>query len=215
MEKIYYDHTTYIWRTKLNLTKYKKHLIKKARQVAQNAKFAYFDGYGYKNEREDINFVGDLLIENKFDEIIQKGINICKELYTEANSTYNKVNYESWVNVVRSKNPKQEQFIDGKLIDVGRYHSHTDINEKRKLFIPTYTLVYYIQMPNILEGEDGVLYFKGENNEYSILPEEDDLIIMPGHMPHAPNNAPKSKIDRIVLASNVGFENLKNQKSII
>ena len=79
-----------------------------------------------------------------------------------------------------------------------------------------YTFVYYIQMPNILEGEDGVLYFKGNNNkEYWILPEEDDLIIMPGYMPHAPNNAPKSKIDRIVLAGNIGFEYLKIKKSII
>jgi hypothetical protein len=71
-------------------------------------------------------------------------------------------------------------------------------------------------MPDVMNGDDGVLYFRGKNKkEYWIRPEEDDLIIMEGDMPHAPNNAPNSTLDRIVLAGNVGFEFLKNFKSII
>ena len=67
-----------------------------------------------------------------------------------------------------------------------------------------------------MNGEDGVLYFKGSNgNEYWIRPEEDDLIIMDADMPHSPNNAPDSTIDRIVLAGNVGFEMIKKEKSLI
>jgi hypothetical protein len=38
---------------------------------------------------------------------------------------------------------------------------------------------------------------------------------MEADMPHAPNNAPNSTIDRIVLAGNVGFDFIKKQKSII
>jgi hypothetical protein len=71
-------------------------------------------------------------------------------------------------------------------------------------------------MPDVMDGEDGVLYFKGKNKkEYWIRPEEDDLIIMEGDMPHAPNNAPNSIIDRIVMAGNVGFDFIKKEKTII
>jgi hypothetical protein len=71
-------------------------------------------------------------------------------------------------------------------------------------------------MPDVMEEEEGVLYFRGQNKqEYWIRPEEDDLIIMEGWMPHAPNNAPKSTIDRIVIAGNVGFEMIKKEKSLL
>jgi hypothetical protein len=70
-------------------------------------------------------------------------------------------------------------------------------------------------MPDVMEEEDGVLYFKGRNgNEYWIRPEEDDLIIMEADMPHAPNNAPNANIDRIVLAGNVGFDYIKKEKTL-
>jgi hypothetical protein len=71
-------------------------------------------------------------------------------------------------------------------------------------------------MPDVMNGDDGVLYFLGENKkEYFIKPEEDDLIIMEAHIPHAPNNAPNSTIDRIVMAGNVGFDFIKKEKSLI
>jgi hypothetical protein len=38
---------------------------------------------------------------------------------------------------------------------------------------------------------------------------------MDADMPHSPNNAPDSTIDRIVLAGNVGFEMIKKEKSLV
>ena len=71
-------------------------------------------------------------------------------------------------------------------------------------------------MPDVMNDEDGVLYFEGENKkEYWIRPEEDDLIIMEAHMPHAPSAAPNSTLDRIVIAGNVGFDFIKKEKSLI
>jgi cupin superfamily acireductone dioxygenase involved in methionine salvage len=111
------------------------------------------------------------------------------------------------VNIVRSNNPVQIQFKHDEMKGVDKYHTHTEINKKNKSFFPHYTYVYYIQMPDVMDGEDGVLYFKGENEkEYWIRPEEDDLIIIPGHLPHSVGLASKSNKDRIVLAGNVGFE---------
>ena len=217
MEKIYYDNITYIWKTKLNRTDDKLIFLKEANSIIESQPNIKMDGFFVKKEwNENLNFIGDFNIKTKLDEIIQIGINECKKLYQEKNTTYNKINIDAWINVVRSAEPVQIQFKHDELRGVDKYHTHTDINRDMKSFVPQYTYVYYIQMPDIMEGNDGVLYFRGENKkEYWIRPEEDDLIIMEGHIPHAPNNAPKSTIDRVVLAGNVGFELIKKEKSLI
>jgi hypothetical protein len=217
IEKIYFDDTTFIWKCKLNLVRNKSKLLKESYELIKSMPENNTDGYGYTQVwNNDINFIGDVNIKNEIDKIMQNGINYCKELFNEYNTTYNKINTDVWVNIVRSKNPIQIHFKHNDLKGIDKYHTHTEINKNNKKFYPHYTYVYYIQMPDIMEGEDGVLYFKGQNdNEYWIRPEEDDLIIMPGFMPHAPNNAPKSTVDRIVIAGNVGFEYIKKEKSVL
>jgi hypothetical protein len=217
IEKIYFDDTTFIWKCKLNLVRNKSKLLKESYELIKSMPENNTDGYGYTQVwNNDINFIGDVNIKNEIDKIMQNGINYCKELFNEYNTTYNKINTDVWVNIVRSKDPIQIHFKHNDLKGIDKYHTHTEINKNNKKFYPHYTYVYYIQMPDIMEGEDGVLYFKGQNdNEYWIRPEEDDLIIMPGFMPHAPNNAPKSTVDRIVIAGNVGFEYIKKEKSVL
>ena len=215
MEKIYFDNDTFIWKGKLNLSHHKDVILSEANILIDSLKeTVHTDGFGYKKEWvNNIDFNGICDIENKLDVICQFGIDICKNIYSEQfNREFNKVNTDTWVNVVRSKEPVQENFYNEKQ----KYHVHTDINKKMKSFVPDYTYVYYIQMPNVMEGEDGVLYFKGsDDKEYWIRPEEDDLIVMEGWMPHSPNNAPKSTIDRVVLAGNVGFDLIKKEKSLV
>jgi hypothetical protein len=212
MEKLYFDDTTYIWKTKLNFIQDKPFFLEEAYSVIESQPNVKTDGFGYKKEwNENLNFIGDVNIKTKLDKIVQTGINKCKEIYNQKNINYNKVNTDAWVNVVRSKNPVQDNFYSDK-----KYHNHTEINKGNKTFIPHYTYVYYIQMPDVMNDNDGVLYFLGKDDkEYWIMPEEDDLIIMEAHVPHAPNNAPSSTLDRIVMAGNVGFDFIKNQKSLI
>lgn len=212
MEKIYFDKDTYIWKTKLNRLGDKQMFLKEAYVVMDSEPNNKTDGYGYKKEwKDNLDFIGEFKIETKLDEIVQIGVNKCKEIYNETNINYNKINTDAWVNVVRSLNPVQENFHTD-----NKYHIHTEINKGRKEFIPHYTYVYYIQMPDVMNEDDGVLYFKGKDDtEYWVRPEEDDLIIMEGHMPHAPNNAPNSTLDRIVMAGNVGFDFIKKEKSLI
>jgi hypothetical protein len=212
MEKIFFDDSTYIWKTKLNRLNDKLVFLKEAYSIIESQPNTKTDGFGYKKEwNKNLNFIGDIKVETKLDEIVQIGINKCKEIYNKKNITYNKINTDAWVNVVRSKNPVQENFHTDE-----KYHIHTEINKKNKDFIPHYTYVYYIQMPDIMNGDDGVLYFKSkEDKEYWIRPEEDDLIIMEADMPHSPNSASESTLDRIVMAGNVGFDFIKNQKSLI
>jgi len=217
MEKIYFDKTSYIWKTKLNLIDNKTLFLKEAYSVIESQPNVKTDGFGLKKEwKEDLNFIGEFKIETKLDEIVQIGVNKCKEIYNETNINYNKINTDAWVNVVRSKTPVQYNFIDGKLNDKNKYHTHTEINKENKNFLPHYTYVYYIQMPDVMNGDDGVLYFLGKNGkEYWIRPEEDDIIIMTADTPHTPNSALKSTIDRVVVAGNVGFEMIKKEKSLL
>jgi len=212
MKKIYFDESTFIWKIKLNHRINKSEFLKDAYSIIESQPDIKTDGFGYKEEwNKNLDFIGDIKVEIRLDEIVQIGIDKCKKLYEEKNIKYNKINTDAWVNVVRSKNPVQENFHNG-----NKFHTHTDINKEMKSFIPHYTYVYYIQMPDAMNGEDGVLYFRGKNGkEYWIRPEEDDLIIMEGDMPHAPNNAPNSTIDRIVMAGNVGFDFIKKEKSFI
>lgn len=219
MEKIYFDENTFIWKGKGNLTNIKDDIIKECMIVIDSQKeLVKYDGYGYKEVwKEDLDFIGNLKEYNKLDSICNICIDFCKKIWnSDIGEDFNKVNMDSWVNVVRSKDPVQIQFKHDELKGVDKFHTHTKINKDNNKFYPNYTWVYYIQMPDVMEDEDGVLYFRGENDkEYWIRPEEDDIIIMPGWMPHAPNNAPKATIDRIVIAGNVGFEFIKKQKSLL
>lgn len=217
MTKIYFDDTTFIWKTKLNLVWDKSKLLKESYELIKSMPENNTDGYGYKQVwNNNLNFTGDIIVRNSIDKVMQYGINLCKELYEEHNTPYNKINADTWVNVVRSKDPVQDEFKNDEFKGENIYHTHTEINKLIKLFVPDYTYVYYIQMPDIMDEEDGVLYFKGKNGkEYWIRPEEDDLIIMHGDMPHVPNRAPKSTVDRIVIAGNVGFDFIKKEKSLL
>lgn len=212
MEKIYFDDSTYIWKTKLNMLDNKENLLETFYKIEHlNADRKDIDAYPYS--------IG---MNNKFDEIIDKSVDICKSLYIKTDNIYDTIHTDAWINVIRSKTPVQPSFVkeDNGVYHLSegnaKYHTHTEIKKINNSFFPHYTWVYYMQMPNNMEGDDGVLYIKGENDkEYWIRPEDDDLIIMEGSLPHAPNNSPKSTIDRIVLAGNVGFEVIKKFKTIL
>jgi hypothetical protein len=217
MEKIYFDKTTFIWKKKLNFSNNKEILLREAYSLIERQPNIQTDAYPYKIiSNSDANSIEELQIQKEMNKIGHIGINYCKEIHNKIDLRYNKINTDAWVNVIRSKNPIQITFKHDELLEgVDKYHNHVDINKKMKSFFPHYTYVYYVQMPDVMSGEDGVLYFKGENDkEYWIRPEEDDLIIMVGDMPHAPNNAPNANIDRIVLAGNVGFDYIKKEKTL-
>jgi hypothetical protein len=217
MEKIQYDNSTYLYKTRLGLTHLKESFVKEANEIIEERKdINKTDGLGYLEFNNDLNFTGKIKKTTNLDIICQEGIDKCKELYIkEKRLDINLYNVEIWINVVRSKDPLQINFVDGELSHDNRYHVHTEINKQQKKFSPIYTFVYYIQMPDIMEDDDGYLFIQGENGlEYRIMPAEDDLIIMNGDIPHSPNNAPKATIDRIVMAGNIRFDYVKKEKSL-
>jgi hypothetical protein len=198
MEKIIFDDKTFIWKHKLNLINDKETILNEVVNLIESSNSSEKERDAYTIHITGVDFIGNIISTCKLDDICQLGINQTISVYNEK---FNKVNFDAWINVVRSKNPVQHRLRKKK------HHIHTEIQERAGKFFPHYTYVYYIQMPDVMDDEDGVLYFKGkDDNEYWIRPAEDDLIIIPGYLPHSPGMAPKSTLNRIVLAGNVGFE---------
>jgi len=225
IEKIYFDEDTFIWKTKLNLKQLKNNFLHRCDYLIDvYANVETNDAYPYKynvkipyNVKKDwqTSISKEIVTFNDMDKIVQCGIDACDSIYINEIGNWNVINSISWINRVRSKTPIQKNFNADDRNE--RFHTHTEISKRANHFNPNYTWVYYIQMPDNIQpnSDDGVIYFKSKTGvEYSILPEEDDLIIMSGDMPHLPMNAPKSSIDRIVLAGNVGFEYIKQTKSL-
>jgi hypothetical protein len=215
MEKIYFDDETYIWRTKFDISHMKDEILEECFDIMGEIGELPGDNFGFFSEwKENVDFDGDFESTKKIYEVVKKGIQACITIFNEnIKLPYNKINTDGWINVVRARNPKQPNFSTETEIEM---HNHTDICHENKVFRPDYTYVHYVQMPDNLEGNDGVLYIEGKDGViYNILPKENDIIIMESRVPHVPASARKSTKDRIVIAGNVGFEMIKKTNSLI
>jgi hypothetical protein len=157
------------------------------------------DGYGYYRNFQEINeIINNILLE-------------CKNLF-DKNNEY-KILEDLWINIVRI-NPLQRNRKYTKFDDLF-YHNHHELNGTHGLFVPQYTFVFYLQMPNNLKDDEGYLFIKdSENNIHGILPNENEALIFNGNIPHGPHYAPNSTKNRVVIAGNVGFEKKYNHKNI-
>ena len=211
MEKIYFDDETYIWKTNFNISHIKDEVLEECLNIIKDVEVSIsYDAFVFFREwKENIDFIGHFESTKKIYEIVKEGIKVCTTLFNEnIKLPYNKINTESWVNVVRAKNPKQDNFLKETEIIM---HNHMNNG-----FRVDYSYVHYVQMPDNLEDNDGVLYIEGKYGIiYNILPKENDIIIMEGRIPHVPGSAKKSTKDRIVIAGNVGFEMIKKTNTLI
>jgi hypothetical protein len=210
LEEIKFSPTLSIWKSKFDLTNRNK-LIQECEEHIKNLPDVWNDGYGYYMN-DSLKYKGyvDIPIEKELDSIMLTAINECIEIYSEK---FNEIKADIWINVVRAKNPIQKNYkSNGGLI----FHNHVDLNIKNKLTPPLYTFVCYIQMPDNLTNDDGVLFMEDvDKSVFSILPKDGDILIMKGDLPHVPNYAPNSTKDRIVLAGSVRMDFSKLNKSLI
>jgi hypothetical protein len=95
-------------------------------------------------------------------------------------------------------------FISNSENKIADYHTHSDgYNSFLCKEPPEWTAVYYVEVPDNLSEGEGRLYFKDENDdEYSILPEESQLIVFKANISHKPGLNLKSIKNRIVYACN-------------
>lgn len=207
IEQIKLSPTLTIWKSKFDIT-FKNKMIDVCREVIENSPNVSTDGYSYymNTKLNSTGFV-DVEIRNELDVVRNLGMNSCIQIF---NKEFNEIKTDIWINVVKAINPVQTTYkSNGSLV----FHNHVEINSMLKRPSPLYTFVCYIQMPDNLANDDGVLFMEDIDKKiYSILPTEGDIIIMKGDLPHVPNYAPNSTKDRIVLAGNMrmDFSKLKN-----
>ena len=103
------------------------------------------------------------------------------------------ISYEDWVYISENTNRQSN------------YHNHLGGgNNKLIKEPPQWSIVYYAEMPNNLQGNDGFLYFLTNNgDEVSVLPKESQLIMFPSNVQHKPQLNKNSTNKRIVYATNI------------
>ena len=210
LKEIVFSPTLSIWKSEFDITN-KDLIISECENLIKNKPKVNTDGYAYYiNNGLKYNGNIDIKIINELDNILYSGIEACITIHKEQ---FNEIKMDSWVNVVRAKNPVQKNYkSNGELV----FHNHVDLNILNKLPPPLYTFVCYIQMPNNLIDNDGVLFMEDVDKKiYHILPKEGDILIMKGDLPHVPNYALNSTLDRIVLAGSIRMNFSKLNKSLI
>ncbi len=210
IEEIKYSSTLSIWKSKFDNSNKNKLILECDEHIKKNPNVKT-DGYAYFIT-DSLKYDGkiNINVSKELDKVLCSGIDSTIKIHEKV---FNEIKMDSWINIVKSKNPVQKNYkSNGSLV----FHNHVDLNLQNKLPPPLYTFVCYIQMPNNLYDNDGVLFMEDvDKNIFSILPEEGDIIIMKGDLPHVPNYAPNSTVDRIVLAGSIRMDFSKFNKSLI
>jgi hypothetical protein len=217
IEEIKFSDSLTIWKAKYEFKDKNQCIVYVSNYIKrylENNKHNISDAYAYfiLNEYKNL-FYKKLIIHNELDEIVLSGIKTIIDLHKDVyNMEYNKIYNDNWINVVKI-NPQQKIWTkENDLV----FHKHTDLNREVGRMEPDFTYITYIQMPNNLSDNHGVLYMRDlEGKIFHYLPEEGDIIIMKGEIEHVPNHAPQSTVDRIVMAGNVTLVNEKIIKTIL
>ena len=213
MEKVLFEDDVFIYKTNVDSDELRNKALADSLDFLSKTQYMPEDNYGYMPDWGSFEYGNDMQTKNGIDEIIKFAVLKCVELEKSNSSKFNKVNVNSWVNVVKAGIPKQSNFKNDKGPVL---HNHVNLQKVAESFHPTYTFVYYAQMPNNLSNNDGTLIIGGSNdNRFYYLPVEGELVVMGGYLPHSPTPAPNSTKNRIVIAGNVGFEISKTKITLI
>lgn len=158
---------------------------------------SYMKSSKYKLEIDLKNHTFDSLYEEAQNEEVKNSLRtiITLILNTFLNSyTTTDVDFviEAWINMVCYE---QEYTYNS------NFHNHYQMNLGN--VISDKSIIFYIQMPNNLQNDDGVLFYEDEDKVKLILPKNGQMIVMDSKTYHVPNIAPFTTIDRIVLGINI------------
>ena len=120
------------------------------------------------------------------------------------------ISYDDWVFISENTNTQTN------------YHNH--LSEGNLNLIkepPQWSIVYYAEMPNNLQGKDGFLSFlTKDKKEVSVLPVENQVIMFPSDALHKPELNKNSTNKRVVYAANIAIldrnkKYVKNTKTLL
>jgi hypothetical protein len=168
------------------------------KDLEYNCDISKFTGYGNKPGSLGIQskiFIVSKNITNLRDELLKLFIS-----HFQLDENY-LIYISDWVFISDNKNNQSG------------YHNHTSENNLDSIKEPPeWTVCYYVEMPNNLEGIDGHISFKTKNDEeVSFLPAENQIIMFPTDILHKPELNKKSTNKRVVYAANLTILD-KNKK---
>ena len=110
-------------------------------------------------------------------------------------------------------------YVSDKNNKYSRFHTHAFSSTLKKDL--DWTFVYYVQIPDIVNDNEGKLFFKTTNGaEFEYVPEEGDLLLFSANLLHKPEINPNSIKERIVYAGSFvlldyEYDYNKNKKVMI
>jgi hypothetical protein len=208
IKEIKFSNTLSLWKTEFDTSNISE-IVEISKKHIDSLPEISNDGYTYYIGVVDVEEFFDRKINNELDKVLNFSINSC---ITLANTSFNTLSTDAWINLVRHKDQKQKFLNNNGEIS---FHKHTELNRKVGLPEPMFTFVSYFQIQNNLTNNDGVLLIKDiDGTIYEYLPHVGDCLIMDGDTLHVPNQALNSTIDRIVLAGNVRLDKIKKEKTL-
>lgn len=88
------------------------------------------------------------------------------------------------------------------------FHTHEFFSPTDNHIVTTWTITYYLEVPDNCQGDEGKLLFStsGEDsNSLKLFPKKNTIYIFNGTLSHRPEIAPNSTKSRVVLAGNVAI----------
>lgn len=173
-----------IFRTKYNGGYLKEDFLKR---TFQNESLYFYKSYKTENSL-------DIKLEcDEFNSINSQVLDFLKE---ELQCNTDKVAKSSWV------------YIQSPEFKMHWMHTHEYLESTNRTNLRTqWTFVFYIQIPpNLKKGEGDIIFETEDKKRHTFVPNENDILIFPGHLPHIAMPTQSGKIDRIVYAANLNFD---------
>lgn len=198
IEEIKFSDSLTIYKTKYNWKYGKEDFIKK------------IDINYYMVGLTDINTSKIFLTCNEFDSVHNISFEVCKKLSNIDEDTWDNTYINNMWVYRQSSNYSYEDYHAHKYPIASNFIENEVLN--------TWTSCFYLKIPSDLVGDEGKIFFKdSQNNEFSLLPEEGDMLFFGADVLHKPKPSPNSKTDRISICSNYSFEipKLKNKRTLL
>jgi hypothetical protein len=202
IDKIEIDKDVFVYRIKKTLIHSKDEILSK---IEQNGSYATIRQLK-KDGSYNVGIQSPLIMNcDELNEVEYTANKIAKEIY----------GYDSFINNTWSLILNSDYKFPINNQDIAGWHDHKSVYAiNSEYYDSSVTFTYYLQLPNNLKNNEGMLSFKVSGGKIiKMMPEEGEYIFFSSDILHRGELSPNSTIPRIVIAGNIHFvENIKIKK---
>ena len=100
MEEIFFEENVVIYKTRMEST----NVLGDIKTFLESTPYSPKDNYTYMGDWSSFDFQNEMRPKNSIEEIIKFGMESCLELRNKTISPFNKININSWINIVKRVN---------------------------------------------------------------------------------------------------------------